>query len=357
MKPPGSGIAFDSPTGPKPDSNDARGRATTVRVSVVITTHRRPESLRRCLVALLAQSMAPDSFEIIVVDGARDPATFEVVKALARYRAVPEPSLRYLRVRRGRGPAVARNLGWQAARGALVAFTDDDTVPDREWLANGAHAMDKHPGWSALGGRISMPWLDAPRDSPDCDGLPPGRESRQFLTANAFVRRGALAKVNGLDERFTRAWREDADLQFRLMRDVGPVGRCDGAVVRHAARQVSWAQCLRRQRNGFFDALLYKKHPRLYRECIRAVPPFDHYLIVLAVLSVPLYALDGKPELASLSLGLSFSLIVQLAWERLHRTAVSPSRVAGTLLTSAVIPFLSVYWRLKGALRFRVLFL
>ena len=45
------------------------------------------------------------------------------------------PALRYLRPAEGRGPAAARNCGWHAARGALIAFTDDDTVPDRDWLA------------------------------------------------------------------------------------------------------------------------------------------------------------------------------------------------------------------------------
>jgi GT2 family glycosyltransferase len=184
-----------------------------------------------------------------------------------------------------------------------------------------------------------------------------GLQHAEFVTANAFVRRAALAHIGGFDERFLRAWREDADLQFRLMQHAGPVGRCDEARVLHPVRHERWGVCLRQQRNTFFDALLYKKHPRLYRERIRRVPPWDYYLIVAATLAAVLLALAGQGTAAALAAAAAAALVLRLAWLRLRSTRRTPAHVTEMLATSALIPFLSVYWRTRGALHFRVLFL
>ena len=123
---------------------------TFPRLSVVVPTYRRPELLRRCLRALLQQSIGPGTYEIIVVDDGRQDAVRELVHELASPDA---PALRYLRPH-GRGPAGARNLGWRAARAPLVAFTDDDTIAHPQWLEHGEAALRAHPEWSALAGRV-----------------------------------------------------------------------------------------------------------------------------------------------------------------------------------------------------------
>lgn len=334
--------------GPRGPCDVPVGRGA-VRISVVIPTCRRPELLARCLSAVLGQQIDRDAYEVIVVDDGHDDETRAVVDAMS-----PEggaPALRYLRPAQGRGPAVARNAGWRAARAALVAFTDDDTIPDRHWLAEGEAAIGERV---ALCGRIVVPPLaDPPTDH---ELMTRGLESAEFVTANAFVRRDALERVGGFDERFARAWREDSDLQFRLAA-LGEVARADVATVQHPVRRERWGVCLRQQRNAFFDALLYKKHPRLYRERIRRVPPWDYYLIVVLVLSAPVLALAGERGRAAAAIAAALLLIGRLALKRLRRTARTPEHVAEMLVTSALIPFLSVYWRLRGALRFRVLFL
>ncbi|HJV62151.1 MAG TPA: glycosyltransferase family A protein [Albitalea sp.] len=321
----------------------------TVRISVVIPTFHRPELLARCLGAVLAQRFDPGACEVIVVDDGHDEATREQVQAMAP--AGGQPAVRYLRPGNGRGPAVARNAGWRAARGALVAFTDDDTVPDPNWLAEGEREMDSRV---AVCGRVVVPPLDEPPT--DHELMTRGLASAEFVTANAFVRRDALEQVGGFDERFTRAWREDSDLQFRLCR-LGEVARSDRSTVLHPVRPERWGVCLRQQRNTFFDALLYKKHPRLYRERIRRVPPWNYYFIVLLVLAAPVLTWSGLGIAAAAALSIALALIARLAVERLRHTARTPSHVAEMIVTSALIPFLSVYWRLRGAWRFRVLFL
>jgi glycosyltransferase involved in cell wall biosynthesis len=328
----------------------ARAQAGTPRLSVVIPTYRRPELLARCLAGVLAQTLDPQAFEVIVVDDGHTDDTRAVVEALQP--AGQAPKVRYLRPADGRGPAVARNCGWRAARGQIVAFTDDDTVPDPGWLAAGERAMQGNV--AAVCGRVRVPTGDPPTDH---ELMTRGLETAEFVTANAFVRRSALEKIGGFDERFKRAWREDSDLQFRLMSEAGPVGRCADAVVLHPVRQERWGVCLRQQKNAYFDALLYKKHPRLYRERIRRTPPWNYYLIVGLAIAAPLLLAAGERRSAALAAVAAVALIGELAWRRLRNTSRSPAHVIEMVATSALIPFLSVYWRLRGALRFRVLFL
>ncbi|MGO9960828.1 MAG: glycosyltransferase, partial [Solirubrobacteraceae bacterium] len=92
-------------------------------VSVVVCTHRRPRSLAVLLAALRELEPRPD--EIVVVDNA--PGTEDCRKL------VEESGARYVR-EDVQGLDVARVSGVRAARGQIVAFTDDDVVPAPGWL-------------------------------------------------------------------------------------------------------------------------------------------------------------------------------------------------------------------------------
>jgi glycosyltransferase involved in cell wall biosynthesis len=344
---------------PRPGLASMRPAGTdTLRLSVVIPTCKRPDLLCRCLEAVFAQTLDRSAYEVIVVDDGHSADTLAIVDA---FRMRPGPVVRFVRPRHGRGPAVARNAGWRAAYAKVIAFTDDDTVPAPDWLERGERALV--PGLVALCGRVAVPRLRTD-DRPDSEYRPTdhelmtrGLETAEFVTANAFVRRSALLTVGGFDERFQRAWREDSDLQFRLQRDAGPVGRSEDAVVLHPVRPERWGVCLRQQKNAFFDALLYKKHPRLYRERILKAPPWDYYAIVALTLAAPLLWAADIGGSAVVSLLLAGAGVVRLAVRRLRRTALTPEHIVEMVVTSAVIPFLSVYWRLRGAIHFRVLFL
>jgi hypothetical protein len=105
-----------------------------------------------------------------------------------------------------------------------------------------------------------------------------------------------------------------------------------------------------------FDALLYKKHPRLYRQKIRATPRWDYYAIVAALLAAVLGAASGQLVLAAAGAAAWCMLTLLLVLRRLRGTSRSVSHVAEMALTSALIPPLAVWWRLAGAIRFRVPF-
>ncbi|MCA1666136.1 MAG: glycosyltransferase family 2 protein [Thermomicrobia bacterium] len=325
-------------------------------VSVVVPTYRRDDLLDRCLAALAAQEFDPSAYEVIVCDDAASTATRQLVESWA---ARSRSSVRYLPVTGTQGPAAARNRGWQVGCGAIIAFTDDDCVPDPGWLREGTQAFDvcadhRHGG-RVMGvcGRIIVPLSAAPTDyERDVAGL----ETAEFATANSFYRRDALEAVGGFDERFMAAWREDADLFFALLERGDRVACAPDAVVVHPVRPARWGVSIGQQRKSMYNALLYKKHPALYRERIQRVPPLHYYGVVSGLLAAAIGILRGSGRLTQVGCGLWLVFTGRFCARRLRGTSRAPRHVAEMVATSTVIPTLSIFWRLRGTLRFRALF-
>jgi GT2 family glycosyltransferase len=322
--------------------------------SVVIATCGRPELLGRCLHGLSRQT-GLDSFEIIVVDDAGNPPAQAVVdEAVASFPACA--GLVCIRLLRNRGPAAARNAGWGKAQYECIAFTDDDTIPEPDWLANGFRALQE--GVMAAAGRVVVPLNGSPTDYE----LNESRlQEAEFVTANCFVRKSVLEDIGGFDERFRMAWREDSDLHFRLMQLAEArqqkVVRAHMATVVHPVRAARRCVSLAQQRKAFFNALLFKKHPRLYRERIQRHPPLIYYAAVGAALFALVALVSGKPAAALWGIAVWLACTILFMSRRLRRTTRRPAHVAEMAVTSMLIPFLSVYWRLRGAVAFRVWFL
>ncbi len=314
-------------------------------MSVVVPTYRRDDLLRRCLERLLVQSCRPNGFEIIVADDGPSESTRALVEAM---QPVDGPKLRYLPVPRTQGPAGARNVGWRAARGAMIAFTDDDCLPQPNWLAEGLAALQLHKADAATG-RTIVPLRKDPSDyERDAAGL----GEAEFITANCFCRRNALRHVGGFDERFCIAWREDSDVQFSLLERGMKIVRAERAVVIHPIRPAPWGVSLRQQHKGYYDALLFRKHPDLFR---RRVPCFPRsYYAAAASLSGAILAAAAGWHLAAIAAMAGWvTITMRFAVCRLRGTSRAPSHIMEMLVTSAIIPLLSVYWRLRGAWRFR----
>lgn len=327
-----------------------RSSLSAVRVSVVVATYQRPDLLNRCLAVLLDQKWDSSSYEIIVVDDAPDAETKQVVESWMLRR--PSPRLRYIPVAFHRGPAAARNLGWRAAHGEIIAFTDDDCVPMPDWLAAGVSAMTDNI--TGAWGRIIVP---IPRVPTDYERDTAKLERAEFATANCFYRRGELAEVGGFDERFTMAWREDSDLYFTLLERGERLVQAPDAVVFHPARRAPWGISLAHQHKNLFNALLYKKHPALYRRHIQPGPPWHYYGIVGTLLVAVEGFFVGQGIIVLTGLIGWIGLTARFCLRRLYGTSHELRHIAEMLITSALIPPLAIYWRLRGAFRYRVWFL
>jgi GT2 family glycosyltransferase len=317
--------------------------------SVVVPTYKRPELLDRCLAALSAQDVGTSQTEIIVADDAGDESTRRQVAAWANRSAIP---IRYVSVGPAHGPAAARNAGWRAAHGWLIAFTDDDCIPSPGWLACGIAAIAA--GAEAATGRVIVPLSERPTDyERDVSGL----ERAEFVTANCFVRRDALESVGGFDERYATAWREDSDLQFALLERGCRIVRVFDAAVVHPIRPGGWGVSLRQQRKSLFNALLYKKFPERYRRQIGPAPPWDYYATVAALVAFSVGWTGGDRAVAEAGAAVWALLTVRFFVRRSRGNSRRLSHVLEMAVTSALIPPLSVFWRLYGAVKFRVFFL
>lgn len=251
--------------------------------SVVIPTCKQPALLLKCLDALGRQRLPRDQFEVIVVDDGNSPETATATQLFAKQIAREGSPLevRYLGQSEQRGPAAARNRGWRAARGRIIAFTDDDCQPTTEWLSSTLLGFQR--GAQVMSGQLRVL---LPNNPSPLDRTATVLKRADFMAANCFCRKSTLERVGGFEEAFNHAWREDSDLQFKFIQAGIPIGKCPEAVVVYQIRSMPWYSLLRDERNNSYDALLYKRHPNLFREripsCWRQI--VQYYLAVLSIL-------------------------------------------------------------------------
>src|SRR5215510_8225783 len=95
---------------------------SNIKISVIVPTHNRAHTIRRCLDSALGQTISP--YEVIVIDDASTDDTISVVKSISdeRLRLITMPS--------NKGAQAARNVGIKNAKGDYIAFLDSDD----EWV-------------------------------------------------------------------------------------------------------------------------------------------------------------------------------------------------------------------------------
>lgn len=200
------------------------------RLSVVIPTFDRHATLAECLARLApgAQSLDAAAYEVIVTDDA--PASGTEAFLAERF-----PWARYTRGP-SRGPAANRNHGATLARAAWIVFTDDDTLPSREWLAAYAAAAataDAGSDPDALEGRTTC----AAGFGTPMHYAPVNETGGRFWSCNIAVRASRFRALGGFDAGFAVAHMEDQDLRERL-RGAGAIIRfVPDAVVDHPPRR------------------------------------------------------------------------------------------------------------------------
>lgn len=322
-------------------------------ISVIIPTFKRPKLLYRCLTALYRQDYPGCFFEVAVVSDGPDPQTEAIVQFFAG--EYPDFCITFHSLPTRRGPAAARNYGWRRTAGDLVVFTDDDCIPENDWLAAYWRAYRFYDRrYVALAGKVTVPVRDCPTDYEKNVAY---LSTAEFITANCACSRGALELTGGFDEAFPTAWREDSDLQFKLLTGQIPIYHVSDALVCHPVRKTSWGVSIAEQRKSMFNALLFKKHPELYRSRIARGPVWNYYVIILASIVAALGFVAGSPAVGGIALLVWAGALLYFIAKRLNGTDASLSHRTEMLVTSIAIPYLSVYWTIRGALRYKVFFL
>jgi glycosyltransferase involved in cell wall biosynthesis len=191
-----------------------------MNISLVICTRNRAKQLKRCIESL-ELIRCPGEWEITLVDNGSTDETQTIINEFKNKSATkvniissPKPGL-----------GSARNAGWKASQGEIIAFTDDDCYPEPKFLTSIFNVFEKQPTLGFLGGRILLhdptDYNITTREQLNRDDLKP----KSFIPAgfiqgaNFSFRRSALEAAGGFDECFgsgTNFPCEDVDILARI---------------------------------------------------------------------------------------------------------------------------------------------
>ncbi|HWC85285.1 MAG TPA: HAD-IIIA family hydrolase [Solirubrobacteraceae bacterium] len=251
-----------------------------------------------------------------------------------------------------RGPAAARNAGWRATSAPWVVFLDDDVLPAPEWSALlAADLATAPPAMAGVQGRIRVPLL-ADRAPTDWERHVSGLEGARYATADMAYRRTALVASGGFDERFPRAYREDADLALRLRRAGWAIEWGRREIV-HPVRPAGPLISLRLQAGNADDALMRTLHGPDWRRDASAPPGRlrRHAATVGAAAGAALLALTRRPAAARLAALAWLAGTAEFARARIAPGPRTAPEVAKMVATSVALPFWAVAHRVAGWIR------
>lgn len=320
-------------------------------VAVVIPTVGRP-SLRTLLDALTV-AHGPDPQLLVIVDD-RPHSTDRPAEPVVDVRAVPARFADRVVVARsgGKGPAAARNVGWRLVPDDVdwVAFLDDDVVVGDHWFADLAADLNRaaDPVIAASQGQITVP-LARERRPTDWERVTAGLATAAWITADIAYRREVLSELDGFDERFPRAYREDSDLALRVQRTGRRlvVGRRGS---RHPVRRTDRWVSLRQQRGNRDDALMRRLHGPGWADRAGAAPGRRgrHALVAGSGLLAAAAAVGRRRRLAGASATAWALGTAEFAFARLRPGPRDRGEITTMVVTSVAIPPVAVWHWLRG---------
>jgi histidinol-phosphate phosphatase family protein len=289
----------------------------------------------------IRRATGPHPREIIVVDDRPDG------------EELPLDDVRVLRSG-GRGPAAARNAGWRAATSEWVAFLDDDVRVPADWPARLAADLDGLPAEVAASqARIVVPLPPDRRPTDDERGTA-GLATARWITADMAYRRDALVAVGGFDERFPRAYREDADLALRVC-EAGYRILQGERVTTHPARRAGPFASLRAQAGNADNALMRGKHGRRWRARIgEGRGRLGRHIATTVAALTAVGAIVARRKAFALAGALGWAaLTAEFAGRRIAAGPRTADEISRMLVTSVLIPPAACAHRITGEVRSR----
>ncbi|MGW5136529.1 glycosyltransferase family 2 protein [Streptomyces sp. NPDC004135] len=318
--------------------------------AVVVPTLVR-DTLADCLAALVAAN-GPRPEQVVLVDDRPEPGPGGLEHPLSVLGDLRERTT--VLTGGGRGPAAARNTGLRAVTAPWTVFLDDDVQVGPHWCDQLAEDLtEAAPDVAGVQGVIAVP-LPGERRPTDWERGTAGLARARWITADMAYRTEALKQVGGFDERFPRAFREDADLALRVL-DAGWRIRRGRRTTRHPVRPADRWVSVRQQRGNADDALMRRLHGPEWWD--KAAAPRGrirrHAAVTTAGVAACALAVAGRPRAAAAcALGWAAGT-AEFARARIVPGPRTRQEVTTMLATSVLIPPAATWHRLSGAWRHR----
>lgn len=215
------------------------------KISVVIPHYRDLKGLEICLRTLKAQTLARETFEIVVADNNSpegEAAVAAVIAGRARLVVVTD---------KGAGPA--RNGGVAVSRGEILAFIDSDCQAEPEWLEEGLKALAGH---DFIGGRVKV-LVDDPWRMTGAEAFERvfAFDFKTYITRKGFTGAGNLFCPRALFDDvggFRVGLSEDLEWSHRARAGGYSLGYAPSAIVGHPARR-TWVELREKWRRVNFE--------------------------------------------------------------------------------------------------------
>lgn len=211
-------------------------------VSIVIPSYGRPSKLKTCLANLRLQIFAEPWDIVIIDDGSPLPVTKNSLGIDDQSDSL-FPQVQIIR-QHNAGPAAARNRGVIAAKGELIAFLDDDCIPDPHWLFQLVSSWRLRPGalvgGSTINGLSKEVFASASQTivSLVYEYFNTDPDSAYFLASNNILcLKRQFQQIGGFAEDFPRAGAEDRDFCDRWRMMQWPITWNKQALIKHYHHQ------------------------------------------------------------------------------------------------------------------------
>jgi len=233
-------------------------------ISIIIPTYNRKNTLAGCIDSIIKQNYPASGFELIIVNDESSDGTYEFVNEYIKRLPFKSRVINQKHL----GPSIARNKAIDESRGPIIAFTEDDVILDENWLSKGSRHFNNDE-ISAVEGVTK--YLNTQK--------PIRRLEKQyqlgFLPLNIMYRKDIFIKIGGYDpsfyeEKLNTYFREDIELGFRLLSSGQKAIIDPEMVVYHPKQYQTIKGAYDHAKRYYFDPLLYKKHPALFRQRIES---------------------------------------------------------------------------------------
>jgi glycosyltransferase involved in cell wall biosynthesis len=233
-------------------------------VSIVIPAHKRSALAVDLIHSLWMLDFDFSQLEIVVCDDASTDETPQILRALAEQSPCP---MKVIFNTRNCGPAGARNLAVQVARGEFLAFVDTDCRVDPQWLRRLLGSFEDNVAFVA-GAILNKPEQKIVFFSRHRPGV--AQEHPSYPTENIMYRHSIWKQFGGFDERL--CFRNilgrpnecaDVDLAWRILEAGFERRFCADAIVYHEVEPQKLKNWLAEPFRLFVVPALVRRHPRL----------------------------------------------------------------------------------------------